>query len=87
MVIVLLKPKIPENYNAFCSISESNKQNPRGRTLDLPFFCYEHITSLKTSFACSRLEFALWFRGNFCGCVSVDLPAERISFVCSPESL
>ena len=35
MVIVSFKPKIPESYSAFCSGSESNKQNPLGRTLDL----------------------------------------------------
>ena len=38
-VIVSFKPKIPKNYNAFCSASESNKQkNLRDRILDLPFF-------------------------------------------------
>ena len=37
MVIVLFKPKIPDNYNAFCLASESNKQNLLDRTLDLPF--------------------------------------------------
>ena len=32
------------------SAPESNKQNPRDRTLDLPLFCrYKHIPSLKTS--------------------------------------
>ena len=36
MVIVSVKPKILKNYNAFCSASESNKQNPRDRALDLP---------------------------------------------------
>ena len=40
-----------ENYNAFCSASESNKQNPRDRTLDLPFFFrYKQILLLKTIF-------------------------------------
>ena len=38
MIIVSFKPKIPENYNAFCSASESNKQNPRHRTLDFAPF-------------------------------------------------
>ena len=37
-----------QNCNALCSVSESNKQNPQDRTLDLPFFCrYKHIPSLK----------------------------------------
>ena len=36
MVIVSFEDKIPENHNAFWSASESNKQNPRNRTLDLP---------------------------------------------------
>ena len=46
MVIVSFQPKIPENYNSFCSASESNKQNPQDRTLDLPvFFHYKYMTS------------------------------------------
>ena len=57
MVIVSFKPKIPENYNAFCSASESNKRNPRDGTLDLPsFFLYTHITSVKI--ICTRQESA-----------------------------
>ena len=48
MVIVSFKSSIPENYNAFCSTSESNKHNPRDRTLGSPSFCRnKHITSLK----------------------------------------
>ena len=48
MVIVLFKPKMSENYGAFCSASESSKQNLRDRTLESPsFFHYKCITSLK----------------------------------------
>ena len=37
-----------KNLNALYCVSESNKQNPRDRTLDLPFFFrYKHIPSLK----------------------------------------
>ena len=61
MVIVSFKRKMPENYNAFCSASEPNKQNPPHRTLDLTLlFRYKHITSLKKPpFACTRREFTL----------------------------
>ena len=47
MVIVSFKPKIHKNYNAFCVASESNEQETRDKTLDLPFFFrYKHITAL-----------------------------------------
>ena len=63
MVIVSFKPKILENYNAFCSASGSNKQNPRDRTLDLPFFFhYNHITSLKNHLSLAQSEsLPYWF--------------------------
>ena len=65
MVIVLFKPKIPDNYKAFCLASESNKQNLLDRTLDLPsFFCYKHITYLKTGFRLQKQEFALLALGQ-----------------------
>ena len=38
VVVASFQPKIPENYNAFCSAAGSNKQNPCNRTSDLPFF-------------------------------------------------
>ena len=41
MVIASFKPLMLENYNTFCSTSESNKRNPRDRTLDL---CKVHGT-------------------------------------------
>ena len=48
MVIVSFKTKMPENYNVFCAAAESNKQDPRDRASDFPFFFrYKHITSLK----------------------------------------
>ena len=44
MVFVSFEPKIPENTNAFCLAPEPNKQNPRDRTLNLPFFSHcKHI--------------------------------------------
>ena len=49
MVIVPLTPKIPENYNAFCSASKSNKLNLRHKTLDLPSFAISTQRLLKTT--------------------------------------
>ena len=66
MVIVSFKRKIPENYNACCSVTESKKQNPRERTLNLPFFFrYKHITCLKNHLSLAQGEsLPYWFRGN-----------------------
>ena len=36
------------NFNSYSSAPESIRQNPRDRTMDLPF-CYKHMTSLKMS--------------------------------------
>ena len=85
MVIVSFKPKIPKNNNAFCLASEASKQNPRHRTLDLPFFFhYQHMISLKNHPSLAQGEsLPYWFRGSFYDCVCFDLPAERISLVCS----
>ena len=48
---------ISEDYSAFHSASESNKQNPRDRTLDLPFFFrYKHTTSLENQFSPAQGE-------------------------------
>ena len=64
---VSFKPKIPENCNTFCSASESYKQNPQDRTLDLPlFFCHQDITSLKTTFRLHKARVCLSaFGGTF----------------------
>ena len=35
MLDVSFKPYIPENYDAICSASESNKQNLRDKTLGI----------------------------------------------------
>ena len=45
----------------------SNKQNPRDRTLDLPFFCrYKHIPSLKSLPSPAPNEsLPYWSQGNF----------------------
>ena len=49
------------------SAPESNDQNPRGGTLDLPFFCrYKHIPSLKNLPSPAPNEsLPYWFQGNF----------------------
>ena len=56
------------HYN-FCILIalEPNKQNPRDRTLDLPFFfCYKHIPSLKNLPSPAPNESSpYWFQGNF----------------------
>ena len=47
MANVYLSSKIPENYNSFCSASESNKRNLLDITSKLPFLFHDkHITSL-----------------------------------------
>ena len=60
--------------NKHCSVVKSYslahrsiKQNPRDRTLDLPFFfCYRHLTSLQNPpSAAPRESLPYWFRGNF----------------------
>ena len=55
-----------KNYNAICSATELDKQNPRDRTLDLPFlFRYKHIQlHLKPPFSWTRREFALMVPGQ-----------------------
>ena len=52
---------------ALCSVSESNKQNPRHRTLDLPFFFRnKHIPSLKNlPLPAPNESLPYWFQRNF----------------------
>ena len=85
MVIVSFKPKIPQNNNAFCLASKSNKQNPPNENLDSPFFfCFEHTTSLENHLSVAQSEsLPYWFGGNISGRVSFYLAVESISFVCS----
>ena len=79
MAIVTFKPQIPEKYNAFCSASESSKQNPRDRTLDLPFFFhYKHMNSLKRHLPIAQGETFLP-PGQFCGRVCFGLLVEGVS--------
>ena len=75
-MIVSFKPKIREIYNAFCSVSESNKQSPQDRSLDLPFFLQEkHITSRQNHISLAQGEsMPYWLWVNFCGLVCFDLP-------------
>ena len=69
MVIVSFKPKIPEYYIALCSASKSksNKQDPRDRTLDLPFFFRsKDITSHKNRLLLEQVEnLPYWFLETF----------------------
>ena len=62
-----------KNCNALCSVSESNKQNLRNRTLVVPFFFrYKHMLSFKYLPSPERNEslpywfFAASFVLNFC---------------------
>ena len=73
-----------QNCNALCLVSESNKQNPRDRTLDLPFFFrYKHIPSLKNLPSPAPNEsLPYWFQGNFAASFVLEFLLERISFVC-----
>ena len=74
MAIVRFTPKIFENYNIFGVASESNKRNPRDRTLYLPFFfLYKNITYLKSDLSLAQSKsLPSWFQGNFCVHVCFD---------------
>ena len=54
-----------QNCNSFCLASESNKQNPPGRSIELSFYiCYEPIISLETTFVlCIKRQFAILVSG------------------------
>ena len=56
-----------EFCNGLCLASESRKQNPRDRTLDLAFFfCYKHLTALKNfPSAAPSKSFPYLCQGNF----------------------
>ena len=56
-----------QNCNALCSVSESNKQNLRDRTLDLAlFFHCKHLSSLKSLPSPAPNESSpYWFQGKF----------------------
>ena len=60
-----------KNCNVLCLVSESNKQNPRDRSLDLPFFFrYKDLPSFKKlPFARTKREFAVLVSGQLCGFV------------------
>ena len=55
------------NVNSYSSASESNKQNPPNRTIDLPFFSRDkHIISLRNVPSPAPGEsLPYWFQGNF----------------------
>ena len=80
------------------SAPESNKQNPRDRTLDLPFFCrYKHIPSLKDLPSPAPNEsLPYWFQGSFAASFVLNfrlreslLPADANLFElrCKPKQL
>ena len=80
------------------SVPESNRQNPRDRTLDLPFFFrYKHIPSLKNLPSPAPNEsLANWFQGNFAAsfvlnfCLReflLSVFANRFELRCEPKRL
>ena len=73
-----------QNCNALCSVSESSKQNPRDRALDLPFlFRYKHMPSFKNLPSPAPSEsLPYWFQGNFAASFCCEFLLERVSFVC-----
>ena len=66
------------------SAPESNNQNPRDRTLDLPIsFRSKRIPSLKNLPSAAPNESSpYWFQGNFAASFVFEFLLERISFVC-----
>ena len=87
-----------QNFNALCSVSESNKQNSRDRTLDLPFFFrYKHIPSLKNRPSPAPNEsLSYWFQGNFAASFVLNFClrefllsafANRFELRCDPKRL
>ena len=87
-----------KNCNSLCSVSESNKQNPRDRNLDLPFFFrYKHIPSLKNLPSPAPSEsLPYWFQGNFAAsfvfnfCMRESLLSaftNRLELRCEPKRL
>ena len=69
-----------ENRNAFCAASESRKQKPRDRTLDLPFFFrLKDITSLKSlPLPAPRESLPYWFQGNFAAVFVLNSGSENV---------
>ena len=86
------------DVRSYSSAPESNKQNPRDRTLDLPFFFrYKHIPSLKKPPSLAPKEsLQYWFQGNFAAsfvlkfCLREFLLsafANRLELRCEPKRL
>ena len=80
------------------SAPESNKQNPRDRTLDLPFFFrYKHIPSFKNLPSPAPNESSpYWFQGNFMASFVLNFclrecllsaDANRFELRCEPKQL
>ena len=86
------------NVNSYCSAPESNKQNLRDITLDLPFFfCYKHLSSLKNLPSAAPSESQpYWFHGNFAAMFVfsywlreflLSAFANRCELTCEPKQL
>ena len=86
------------NWNALCLVSEKNKQNPRDRTLDLPFFFrYKHVPSLKSlPLPAPNESLPYWFQRNFAASFVLNFYlrefllsacANRFELRCEPKRL
>ena len=80
------------------SAPESNNQNPRDRTSDLPFFFhFKHLTSLKNlPSAAPNESLPCWFQGNFAASFVLNFClrefllsafANRLELRCEPKRL
>ena len=87
-----------QNCNALYLVSESSKQNPLDRTLDLPiFFRYKHIPSLKNRPSPAPNEsLPYWFQGNFAASFLLNFcliefllsaDANHFELMCEPKQL
>ena len=66
--------------NSYSSASESNRQNPPYRTIDLPFFFrYKHLNFLKNVSSPDQARVSVRVSGQFCGYDCFELQVKRIS--------
>ena len=85
------------NLRSHSSVPESNKQHARDRPLDLPFFRYKHIPSLKNLPSPALYEsLPSWFQGNFAASFVLNFClrefllsafANRFELRCEPKRL
>ena len=82
---ISFKPKVCEDGNAFCLISEANKRHPTDKSLDLSsFFQYNVMTSFKYHFLHAKGgSLPYWLRGKLLQRLSKDfqnqINMERLS--------